>query len=202
MNNNRLNIILLAFAFIEGGIFLNLEILNSIIIMPILGYSIYLWSAVLSFSLLGLAIGYKIGGKLSQTLTPLLLFKLSTLLSINLILIIAFYINIIDIKLFSSYKLNILLITFSLCFTPSLILGIFSPILIQLYQNKSKSIGLIFFISTIGGTFFTLISSLYITPYYGILAMLIILFSCSIILIFMSYIISKTIFSLTQNPCK
>jgi len=53
--------------FLTGAATLSLEVLASRIMTPYFGVSLYIWSGILSITLAFLAIGYQIGGKLTQT---------------------------------------------------------------------------------------------------------------------------------------
>ncbi len=52
--------------FLTGAVTLALEVLASRIMTPYFGVSLYIWSGILSITLVFLAIGYHVGGKLSQ----------------------------------------------------------------------------------------------------------------------------------------
>lgn len=53
--------------FISGGAILALELLASRIMTPYFGVSLYIWTGILSITLIALAIGYWAGGKLAGT---------------------------------------------------------------------------------------------------------------------------------------
>ncbi len=52
--------------FLTGTVTLSLEVLASRIMTPYFGVSLYIWSGILSTTLLFLAVGYHFGGRLSQ----------------------------------------------------------------------------------------------------------------------------------------
>src|SRR6185369_9351601 len=51
--------------FVTGGAILALELLASRIMTPYFGVSLYIWSGILSITLVSLALGYWAGGKLA-----------------------------------------------------------------------------------------------------------------------------------------
>ena len=51
--------------FITGGAILALELLASRILTPYFGVSLYIWSGILSITLVSLAAGYWYGGRLA-----------------------------------------------------------------------------------------------------------------------------------------
>ena len=54
-----------AIIFISGGAILALELLASRIMTPYFGVSLYIWTGILSITLVALAIGYRLGGRLA-----------------------------------------------------------------------------------------------------------------------------------------
>ena len=56
-----LNLIL----FVSGGAVLALELLASRILTPYFGVSLYIWTGILSITLVALALGYWAGGRLA-----------------------------------------------------------------------------------------------------------------------------------------
>jgi hypothetical protein len=60
---------LFAKILITGGIVLGLELIASRILTPFFGVSLYVWSGILSVTLLALAFGYKGGGILAGRLS-------------------------------------------------------------------------------------------------------------------------------------
>ena len=54
-----------AIIFTTGAAILALELLASRILMPYFGVSLYIWSGILSITLVSLALGYWWGGKLT-----------------------------------------------------------------------------------------------------------------------------------------
>jgi spermidine synthase len=59
--------LLYAIIFISGGAILALELLASRIMTPYFGVSLYIWTGILSITLVSLAIGYQAGGRLAQS---------------------------------------------------------------------------------------------------------------------------------------
>jgi len=55
--------------FITGAVTLSLEVLASRIMTPYFGVSLYIWSGILSITLVFLAVGYRIGGSISATIS-------------------------------------------------------------------------------------------------------------------------------------
>lgn len=60
-------LLLYATLFISGGAILALELLASRIMTPYFGVSLYIWTGILSITLVSLALGYWLGGKLAAS---------------------------------------------------------------------------------------------------------------------------------------
>jgi spermidine synthase len=60
---------LYAIVFVTGGATLALELLASRVMTPYFGVSLYIWTGILSITLVALAIGYWAGGRAASTLT-------------------------------------------------------------------------------------------------------------------------------------
>ena len=57
---------LFSIIFFTGAVVLSLELLASRILTPFFGVSLYIWTAILSVTLIFLAIGYQLGGWLTS----------------------------------------------------------------------------------------------------------------------------------------
>jgi predicted membrane-bound spermidine synthase len=55
--------------FVTGAAILALELLASRILTPYFGVSLYIWAGILSITLIALALGYAVGGRLAQALS-------------------------------------------------------------------------------------------------------------------------------------
>lgn len=152
--------------FITGAITLSLEVLASRMMTPYFGVSLYIWSGILSITLVFLAIGYRLGGIVSakvnrQTMEYIFLampiasalaIALSTL-AYPLVFPLLSQTNLIV----GSFVAATLLLAF-----PLIALSAMNPLLISLQQQQSKlsdsGAGQVFFISTMGsvaGVIFT-----------------------------------------------
>src|SRR4051812_36088952 len=55
-----------ALVFSTGGVILVLEIVGARLISPVYGSSLYVWSSLITVTLLSLALGYEAGGRLAD----------------------------------------------------------------------------------------------------------------------------------------
>jgi spermidine synthase len=167
------NVLIYVTVFIAGSSVLCLEILGTRILAPYYGTSIYVWTALISVTLLSLSLGYFIGGiladrKLSFTVLSYLL--LAAGLSILLLPIISeFVISIIrNLEL----RLAVIASAFLLFMLPLTLLGTVSPYVIKLragsMENVGRSAGTLYSLSTIGGVIAAVLTGYVLIPQVGI----------------------------------
>lgn len=164
---------LLTVSFIEGGAVMAVELLGAKMIEPYFGSSLYVWSAVLAITLLGLTSGYYSGGILSEkNQQPGLLYYLlavaaflTGLMPITGTTVFASLLS-IDFRFGAIIAACVLLLP-SLC-----IFGMVSPIIIRRLSTKAehagKKAGLVYAISTVGGILFTFLTGFYLIPEIGV----------------------------------
>lgn len=150
-----------------------IEIMSAKIIAPYFGNSIYVWSAVLATTLLGLATGYFTGGNFSTKKNPKKTLLLISLIGAILTLALPFTSNIIlkntlDLGLQIGVIIAALLILFPIIFC----FGMVSPLIIFItsnnFTNSGKSASNVYTISTIGGIIFALSYGLYFITTLGV----------------------------------
>jgi len=153
----------IAVIFITGAATLALELLASRIMTPYFGVSLYIWSGILSITLISLALGYFLGGKLSHRINKSSSLELSFLLmpavsAISLGIACLVY----PWTFFQLAQANLVLGSFLACiillFFPLVTISAMNPLLIAMRTTFNKDhlkkgdsgSGLVFFISTIG----------------------------------------------------
>ena len=99
-------ILLHIIAFLSGFSLMGYEILGSRILAPYFGSSVYVWGAIISIFMLGLSIGYPIGGSLADKRSRAGDIALVLLLSIIFIFIVSCLGSIICLR-FSNMNINI-----------------------------------------------------------------------------------------------
>jgi|TARA_B110000114_G_C15089581_1_gene397846 spermidine synthase len=164
---------LFSIIFFTGAVVLSLELLASRILTPFFGVSLYIWTAILSVTLIFLAIGYQLGGWLTSKINfkyyEELFFFIPFVSSISIVISIITY----PILLPNLIKLDLLLGCFIgsalLLAVPLVLMSSLNPILISIIKSKddqssdSRS-GLVLFISTIGSVFGVIFTSLILIP--------------------------------------
>lgn len=167
---------LFIYVFITGAIVLVVEILALRILSPYFGNTLYSTSSVISVVLGALSLGYYVGGKLADKYRSRSLFFLLIVLG-GLLIEFAQLVSIFLLPSISnSYDIagGPLVASMILFFIPSLILGTLSPYAVSLSKSVHKKSGVgsvagnIFFFSTLGSIFGSLLTAFFLIPNFGV----------------------------------
>ncbi len=161
-----------ALIFITGAVTLSLEVLASRIMTPYFGVSLYIWAGILSITLIFLALGYQLGGWISQRRDRdgLQLILLAAPLWAALSIVGATAIYPVVFPLLS--KINLIIASFVggtiLLALPLVVLSAMNPLLIALARDAKSTgdggAGRIFFISTVGSVAGVLMTAFLLIP--------------------------------------
>src|SRR3979409_780965 len=185
------NIPLWAYPIAGGsGFYLMLvELLSGRLIAPSFGSSIYVWGSVIFVFMLGLSIGYLLGGIYSSyqpsvvRLCGILITSALTTLPILVFgtAVLDFGFNTINDPRFGS-----LVTCLGLFLLPTIFAGMVSPYAIRIIvKNKESSghdAGYLYFISTLGSSFGTLLTAFYLVLLFEVNTILMVAISISVIL--------------------
>ncbi len=167
-----MHIVLLVLVFIAGIATMSLEFAASRLLTPVFGSSIYTWGSLIGVVLVGLSMGYHVGGRLADKNPDFEKFC-SILFSSGLYIVFIPFISSSVIDFTSTIKLdmpsendgnnlNSLVATFILLAIPTFLLGMISPYAIKLATKTLDRLGNIsgnlYSVATIGsiaGTFVT-----------------------------------------------
>lgn len=153
---------LLAKIFITGGIVLGLELAASRIMTPFFGVSLYVWSSILSVTLIALALGYKFGGDIAARMPTarleLLYASAGGLAALWIVLCLWTYPVLFQALAKDNLVLGSIAACFYLLFIPLVILSGLNSLLVALLSPGKKKggdhgAGQVFFVSTIGSVF-------------------------------------------------
>lgn len=169
----KLSVLLLVLvSFIEGGCLMAFEILSAKLYTPYLGGSIYVWTSILTLTLSGLALGYKLGGKLSLVKPEKRLIYVLLLAALTIVLSIYTTPVILESLLDKDVKTASILGGLLIIFVPVTALGTVSPLVVGTLHNKGASVGfatgLVYGIGTIGGIFLLLLTTFVFIPSVGV----------------------------------
>ncbi len=157
-----------------GGIaVLALEILGTRVMGPFYGTTIFLWSALITVTLLALSVGYVLGGRLADKSPSVN--RLCTLLVIaGLLVIIIPWIKKPVLMMIEPLGLRtaVLLGAMILFFPTLTLLGMVSPMVIKIktkhLKNVGSTVGGLYAVSTFGSVFAALATGYVLIPYVGV----------------------------------
>jgi spermidine synthase len=162
-----------ALIFITGAVTLSLEVLASRIMTPYFGVSLYIWAGILSITLIFLALGYQLGGQLSQRRDHhgLQLALLAAPLGAALSIVLATALYPVVFPLLS--RINLIIASFLggtlLLALPLVVLSAMNPLLIALARDARSAgdagAGRVFFISTVGSVAGVLLTAFLLIPH-------------------------------------
>ncbi|HTY44463.1 MAG TPA: fused MFS/spermidine synthase [Patescibacteria group bacterium] len=173
LNRRAFSAYLIGTVFSTGAIVMLIEIAGARVIAPLFGSSIFVWTAVISVTLLSLALGYFKGGSLAdRTATPHILYR--AILIAGAYLFLSFFIK--KATLSASAQLGIqagaLVSGFILFAPPLFLLGMVSPLAVRLYathiEKVGSRVGVLYFFSTIGSFLGTLLAGFVLIPQFGV----------------------------------
>jgi len=159
-------------ALVEGFSVMSLELLGSRAIAPYFGSSIYMWTLVLGSTMIALALGYYIGGFLSKrSVHASILTKLFVLASLAFTLDACVYEKLLISNLSLSLDSPKMLLLLFAIFSPLIICGMLSPLIIRTINldadNSGLAVGNVFMTISIGGIVGAFVVGFIIIPELG-----------------------------------
>lgn len=157
--------------FLTGAAVMVIELLGTRLIAPFYGASLYVWTSVISVTLIALAVGYFVGGRWadrSRKTGLALIIALSGLLTLLIPCVTAPVLLATDTL---GLRLGVFISTLVL-FSPSLImLGMVGPFAVKLATSSLDGVGAgtgsIYAVSTVGSVIGTLFLGFYLFPQVG-----------------------------------
>ena len=159
-----------------SGFFVMLvELIGGRLIAPFFGSSIYVWGAVIFVFMLGLAIGYLLGGMWSRhrpSLARLCLILIAAAVATLPAVIFAQPLLNAVFDHTSDPRTGSLMICFMLFFVPAILSGMVSPYAVRLLvrdeATSGRSAGYLYFVSTVGSSAGTLLTSFYLVLWFEV----------------------------------
>jgi len=167
-----------ATVFITGAGVLVVEVVATRILSPYFGSTIFTISSVISVVLAALSAGYYLGGKLADKQPSWVVFY-SIVLAGGLGVFALYWLEILLLPTLGKtlpLTFGPLVASIALLFVPSFTLGMLSPFAIKLQQQAQKDQGIgtisgeIFFYSTLGSIFGSLLAGYVLIPHLGVRA--------------------------------
>ena len=159
--------------FVSGGAVLSLEILGTRILGPFYGVSLFLWSALITVTLVALSAGYALGGRYADRGATMS--RLYALVAVAGLWILAVpWVTRSALELVEPFglRLAVLVAAFILFGPPLLFLGMVSPYAIRLRASSldvvGRAAGNLYAISTVGSVVAALATGFFLIPSVGI----------------------------------
>jgi predicted membrane-bound spermidine synthase len=162
----------LAFVTVTGAVVMALEILGTRVIGTVFGTSVFVWGALLTTTLVCLAVGYAVGGLLADRWPRDWLLYVLTLLAGAAAMTIPAWQGILE-PCFQRFgpRAGALVAAFAIFTAPLTLLGLASPYVVRLLtrsvQGSGRTAGAVFALSTTGSVAGTLLTSFYLIPELG-----------------------------------
>jgi spermidine synthase len=160
-------------AIICGALIMTIEILGSRVIGPFFGASLFVWTSLITVTLIALAAGYAVGGMISDKRgSPNFLYGFVLLAGVLVLLLPLLKIPVLKASLPLGLRSGAFLSSLVLFGPPLLLLGCVSPYLIRIsareMQNIGRTVGLFYAISTIGSFLGTVLTGFVFIAYFRV----------------------------------
>jgi len=165
---------LIVTAFISGAIVMVVELLGSRIIGPPFGVSLFVWTSLITVTLVSLAAGYWLGGRLADAITsPTALYAIVLAAGVTLLFIPLAKNFVIDHSIPLGLRAGSL-VSSTVLFAPTLLLlGMVTPYIVKLYMSSDlgrvgKTVGWLYAVSTCGSFIGTVATGFILIPSLGV----------------------------------
>lgn len=182
---------LLATIFITGNVVMMLEVVGTRVIGPFFGVGLYVWSALITVTLLSLAAGYWAGGKLADRGGSADRLYLIILLASGFTLLIPVLRNpLLSLASNLGFRTGALL-GGAILFGPALVcLGMVTPLATKLFTDQFEKlgtrVGMLYAVSTLGSFIGTLTMGFYLIPTFR-LSLIVACLGCLLLLMPLIY---------------
>jgi spermidine synthase len=180
-------------AFVSGAAVLAIEILGTRALGPFYGVTLFLWSALITVTLVALSVGYVIGGRQAERATMKTLAALLAGAGVWMLLVAWLRQPIIVALEPVGLRVAVLAAAGVLFGPPLTLLGMVSPIAVRVRARKLREVGRaagdLFAISTVGGVLAALVTGFYLIPNVGV-ARLTLLIGATLILTALASLVS------------
>jgi spermidine synthase len=169
----KLGPFLLLTVAITGGLVMVIEITGARIIAPYFGVGLFVWTSLISVTLLALATGYWVGGVLADHRKPApTLYALIGLAGLYVVLTPLLRTPVLTLCAPLGLRTGAF-VSASILFGPPLfLLGAVSPLAVRLasstWENLGRTVGLLYAVSTAGSFFGSVISGFYLLANFGV----------------------------------
>lgn len=160
-------------AFACGSLIMVIEVLGSRVIGPFFGVSLFVWSSLISVTMIALAAGYAAGGILSDRREhPDYLYGIILAAGLLVLMIPFLKAPVLKASMPLGFRVGAFLSSLILFGPPLLLLGCVSPYIIRIAAREMKSIGRtvgsFYALSTIGSVVGTILTGFVLIVYIGV----------------------------------
>ncbi|MBI2400254.1 MAG: fused MFS/spermidine synthase [Deltaproteobacteria bacterium] len=161
-------------AFVSGAVIMVIELLGSRIIGPPFGVSLFVWTSLITVTLVSLALGYWLGGRLADSRNShSSLFAIIMLAGLWVALIPLVKGSVIEHTLELGLRGGSLACSTALFGPPLFLLGMVSPYTVKLYMNETsrevgRTVGWLYAVSTCGSFIGTVLAGFVLIPGLGV----------------------------------
>lgn len=162
------NYLVIIMSFFMGFIIMGVELLCGKLMSPYFGASVHVWGSIIFTFMLALSVGYLAGGYWSRTQPSLsrygCLFGAASICLLPAIAAAPPFMEWVMINI-EDPRTGSLVSTMSLFFLPTVFMGMAAPyairLLIETTENSGMTSGTLYFVSTLGSAFGTILTSFY-----------------------------------------
>ena len=172
-NSRGFTLYLLFTALVSGALVMMIEVMGSRVIGPFFGVSLFVWTSLITVTLIALAAGYAVGGHfVDRFVEPKYLYLIILLAGALTLLVPVLKAPIIQFSAPLGLRGGAFL-SASLLFGPALfMLGCVSPFLVKIAARQLKNIGRVvgglYALSTVGSTISTVATGFVLVAYLGV----------------------------------
>lgn len=165
---------LVATSFLCGGLVMTIEVLGSRVIGPLFGASLFVWTSLIAVTLLALAVGYALGGRLADRSdgSADLLYGLIAISGFATLLLPFMRGPVLETCVPLGIRLGAFTSALVLFAPPLLLLGMVSPFIVRLATRELRSVGwtvgLFSALSTGGSVAGTVATGFFLIPRFGV----------------------------------
>jgi predicted membrane-bound spermidine synthase len=173
-SNVKGDLYLVLTTFVSGAIIMVIELLGSRVIGPPFGVSLFVWTSLITVTLVSLALGYWIGGRIADAKNnPLVLFVIILLAGVYLVSVPIVKGVVLEASLSLGLRGGSLVSSTVLFGPPLFLLGMVAPYVVKLYmaggsENLGRTVGWLYAISTCGSCIGTLLTGFVLIPNLGV----------------------------------
>ena len=166
-------IFLLVTAVVCGALVMVVQVLGSRVIGPYFGVSLFVWTALISVTLLSLSVGYALGGRLADRHpSPDWLFGVIVVAGLLVVSVPVLKVPVIEATSAMGLRAGALTAA-TLLFAPALVLlGCVSPYIVRIgvadWASLGRTVGLFYAVSTAGSFAGTALAGFFIIAYLGV----------------------------------